>query len=272
MQTQDSRVRLALQGASNSGLLYSALRIGQGIAGDWSAITVIDSTGSAGKFSHLGMYQTIQLCPPFTANRFYEAITHAEATGAEVVILNLTHSYRGPGGLLDQMGGPSFEMGLQAHRALQVALRETELHVLAMVNTRSRLSIRKGGKLAVAQEPLQEPNFDRNFQAVLSLDRTGKLSVLKDETASLPMDGSFYAGVEIGTHLGRWCMQGRQEVCDCIRQSIQSCNDLQELTRLFFKVDSEDPAVLATFSRRRMVLSAALELRPEPDMTDEFPF
>ena len=70
-----ARIRMALQGPSGSGKTYSALLLAYGMCIDWNRIAVIDTeNNSADLYSHLGNYNVLNLSPPFTPERYVEAI------------------------------------------------------------------------------------------------------------------------------------------------------------------------------------------------------
>jgi hypothetical protein len=51
------------------------LQLGIGITGNWEKIAVIDTENdSASLYSHLGPFKTLRLDPPYTPDRYIEAI------------------------------------------------------------------------------------------------------------------------------------------------------------------------------------------------------
>jgi hypothetical protein len=64
---------------------------------------VIDTENrSASLYAHLGKYYTIPLAPPFTPEKYMEAIEVCEKGGIEVIIIDsVTHLWKGEGGLLE---------------------------------------------------------------------------------------------------------------------------------------------------------------------------
>jgi hypothetical protein len=83
------KLRLNLSAPSGAGKTYSALRMAKGLVNDWSKIAVIDTeNGSASLYSHLGDFNTIDLTPPFTPEKYTEAIHLCEKSGIECVIID----------------------------------------------------------------------------------------------------------------------------------------------------------------------------------------
>jgi len=88
-------LRLNISAPSGAGKTYSALRMANGLCGDWSKVAVIDTeNGSASLYSHLGEFNTIDLTPPFTPEKYIEAINACVAGGMEAIIIDSsTHEW-----------------------------------------------------------------------------------------------------------------------------------------------------------------------------------
>ncbi len=105
------KLRLGLSAASGFGKTYGALLIAKGLCkGDLSKVCVIDTErDSASLYADLGEYSTIGLSAPYSPERYINAITLAEQSGYEVIIVDsITHEWDGPGGCLEihaQLGG-----------------------------------------------------------------------------------------------------------------------------------------------------------------------
>lgn len=96
-------LKLGISAPSGAGKTYSALKMAYGICKDWNKIAVIDTeNGSAELYSNLGEYSVCNIAPPFTPEKYINAIKNAEECGFEVLIVDsLTHAWTGEGGLLD---------------------------------------------------------------------------------------------------------------------------------------------------------------------------
>jgi len=85
------KLRLNISAPSGAGKTMSALRMAYGLCGEWSKVVVIDTeNGSASLYSHLGDFNTIDLIPPFTPEKYIQAIEVSEAAGMEVIIIDST--------------------------------------------------------------------------------------------------------------------------------------------------------------------------------------
>lgn len=99
------RLRLGIAGPSRSGKTYSALLVGTGISKALGQpLFLIDCDNEfaldyAGEF----VFQHVDFQPPFTSERYQEAIEYCIAQGAGVIIVDhMTHEHTGPGGVLER--------------------------------------------------------------------------------------------------------------------------------------------------------------------------
>jgi predicted ATP-dependent serine protease len=98
-QRHNVKLRLGISGASGFGKTYSALQLAYGMTGDWSKIAVIDTeNSSASLYSDLGNFNVLNLFPPYSPERYIEAIGICEKANIEVIIIDsITHEWQGEG-------------------------------------------------------------------------------------------------------------------------------------------------------------------------------
>jgi nucleoside-triphosphatase THEP1 len=106
------RPSIGLFGPSGSGKTMSSLRLAYGIVGNWEKIVVIDTeNGSSELYAgykngevEIGQFNVIRLTPPYTPERYIEAIDTAEKAGMEVIIIDsISHEWDGKGGILEMV-------------------------------------------------------------------------------------------------------------------------------------------------------------------------
>jgi hypothetical protein len=182
-------VLIALAGSSGSGKTFSALRLAQGIS-PTGKIAFIDTEARRGlhyaeefKFIHADMR------PPFTPARFIEAILAAEATGAEVVVIDsFSMEYDGEGGIIDWADRLASE-GVKspgnwkepklAHKKMMNALLQCQASVIFCLRADEKIEIlRENGKTVVRPlgwMPICEKRFLYEMTASFTLtpDRPG---------------------------------------------------------------------------------------------------
>jgi hypothetical protein len=93
------KVRIAMIGPSGSGKTYSALRLAKGMGGKTA---LIDTENRRSEYYATEFdFDVLQLNPPFTPERYIEAITAAESAGYDNLIIDsISHEWMGTGGLL----------------------------------------------------------------------------------------------------------------------------------------------------------------------------
>lgn len=93
---------IGLSGPSGSGKTYTAMRLAKGIAGD-HPFAVIDTEASRAKhYADQFRFDHGDLAPPFTPDRYSEAIEAADKKKyAAIVVDSMSHEWAGEGGILD---------------------------------------------------------------------------------------------------------------------------------------------------------------------------
>ena len=88
-QRHNVKLRLGISGASGFGKTYSALQLAYGMTQDWSKIAVIDTeNASASLYSDLGNFNVLNINPPYSPERYIEAIKMCEKANMEVIIID----------------------------------------------------------------------------------------------------------------------------------------------------------------------------------------
>ena len=79
-ERKKAKIKLAVQGTAGSGKTYSSLLIAKGlIGGNLSKTAIIDTENrSADLYAHLGSYNVVSMDPPYSPERYIEAIELCE--------------------------------------------------------------------------------------------------------------------------------------------------------------------------------------------------
>lgn len=233
-QREKAKARICMTGVSGSGKTLSALYLAYGMTGEWEKVIVIDTERrralwyaeredlGVGKFKH------IDFAPPYTVDRYVEAMKLAQETVGEdgvVIIDSGSHAWKGTGGVLDakeniaqQRGQTDFSawngagkiqnnfidniMDMNCHTI--VTLRSKSVYAQENNPETGKTSIRKLG-LA----PVQRDDFDFEFMLVLDMDKeTHTASIMKDNTF-LEAEGWFgVVDSGLGIRLKEWLSYG----------------------------------------------------------------
>lgn len=187
------KLKLAVTGAAGSGKTYSALRLAHGLG---SKVAVIDTeNGSASLYSDKFQFDTLDMAPPFTHEKFIAAIKDAEAGGYEVLVIDsASHFWEGIldyKNKLDARGGNSYtnwnDAGTKFKHILDAVL-QSKLHVICCMRSkmdyvqekddRGKTVIKKVGLAPIMRDGIQYEfttvwDVDQNHMAQSSKDRTG---------------------------------------------------------------------------------------------------
>lgn len=243
-----AKIRIALQGASGSGKTYSSLLLAYGLCQDWNRIAVIDTENqSADLYSHLGQYNVLTLLPPFSPERYMEAIATCEASGMEVIIIDsLSHEWEGEGGILDihgSMAGNSFTNWAKItprHNALVQKILHSGAHIIATVRSKQDYVItEKNGKQVpekVGLKAVQRDGLEYDFSIVFELDINHQAICSKDRTQLFAQKIPFKIEPQTGKKIREWCDSGSvlfESKEDPIEAKIKAIVNLDELYQLY---------------------------------------
>ncbi|MEZ7892692.1 MAG: ATP-binding protein [Candidatus Wallbacteria bacterium] len=213
----ESRLRIAISGAAGSGKTYSALQIAKGIGG---GIAVIDTErGSASLYAGIFNFDVLNIEPPYSPEKYIEAISVAEKSGYSVVIIDsLSHAWAGSGGLLDlhdtiqksAKGGNSFSAWKEVtplQNKFIDAIVCSKCHIIATMrakqdyvieNNNGRNQVRK-----VGLAPVQREGVEYEFSVYIELSQEHIAIATKDRTNLF--DGKcFVPNEQTGVMLKEW--------------------------------------------------------------------
>lgn len=186
---KQSKMRVLLEGASGSGKTYSALTLASAIS---DKIAVIDTErGSASLYSDTFDFDVLELTPPYSPERFIEAIRAAEDAGYEVIVMDsITHEWKGEGGCLDihgQIGGNSFAAWKKVtprHDKFVNAILGSSCHVICTCRSKADYQLEDGGRKVIKQgtSPEQRDGLDFEMTLVFDLNQNNLATASKDRT------------------------------------------------------------------------------------------
>ncbi len=215
-------MRLNLSAPSGAGKTYSSLLMAYGLVGDWSKVAVIDTeNGSASLYSHLGSFNVLDLEPPFSPERFIEAIDTAINAGMECIIIDSSsHEWNGPGGCLElneklaqaKYKGNTWSAWNETtprHDKFVAHVLQARAHIITC--TRSKMeSVLEGNKVKkVGLKDIQREGWEYELTVSLSIDRdTHMATASKDRTGMFYNADPFVVTPETGKKIKEWCENG----------------------------------------------------------------
>lgn len=223
-ERKKAKLKLGISGPSGSGKTFSALHLAHGIAGDWSKVTLIDTENGSGElYAHLGEYNVIPFEPPYSPQRYIEAIQAAVKGGAEVIVIDsISHEWDGKGGCLDiqtRMGGQyqHWAKVTPMHNSFVEAILQSPAHVIVTTRKKQDYEMSKGadGKNKVQKVGLKEIQRD-GFEYELTINFDVEINhfatTSKDRTGLFMPRGPFQITTETGRELLAWANSGATPV------------------------------------------------------------
>lgn len=219
-QRSSANLRLALCGPSGSGKTYSALKIATGLGG---RIALIDTErGSSELYSHVCDFDVAQLEPPFSPERYVQAIDAADNAGYDVLVIDsLSHAWSGPGGVLEMQDQAakalrnSFAAWREVtpeHNRLVDALLDTSCQLIVTMRTKTAYEVQQeNGKNQVKKvglAPIQRDGLEYEFTVVLDLAVDGHVASSSKDRTGLFDGRRFVPDENTGQVLQQWLVGG----------------------------------------------------------------
>jgi hypothetical protein len=266
-----AKIRLGLSAVSGGGKTFSAILIAKGLCGDLSKVAIIDTeNGSADLYAHLGDYNVLPLTPPFSPEKYIEAIHSCEKAGMEVIIVDsISHEWDGKGGCLEiveSLGGKYQDWAkvTPRHQAFIEAILHSPCHVITTVRRKQDYEMVKdnNGKVKVEKAGLREvtrEGFEYELTINLEMDLAHHAGASKDRTNLFMGKPTFIPSEQTGELIARWCEQG-EEAFSNIRpgsdwyQRVEDCGSQKALVELYQKNKSEvdaNPLLQQLIANRR---------------------
>ena len=218
-----TKLRLLIDGPSGSGKTWGALQVAKGLGG--RTVVIDTEEGSSDLYDTLHDFGVIDLKPPFTPERYIQAIEAAEAGGAEVIVVDsITQEWSGKGGcleLVDEIARAQFRGNTWSaysvitprHRAFIDAMLRSSAHIIATGRAKTETAqVDDGGKKRVAKLGMKietRDGVEYEFTTVLDLIHDGHFAtVSKDRTGIFAGQDPKPITIETGRKLAAWLSGG----------------------------------------------------------------
>lgn len=224
------KLRLNISGPSGAGKTYSALRMAYGLVGAWDKIAVIDTeNGSASLYSHLGDFNTLDLEPPFSPEKYIQAIDVCINAGAECIVIDSSsHEWNGPGGCLEineRLAAAKYKGNTWSawnettprHDAFVSKVLHSPVHIITCTRSKMETVMGEGKKVhKVGMKDQQREGWEYELTVSLNVERdTHMATASKDRTNLFEGKEPFIITEQTGKVIREWCEAGidpRQEV------------------------------------------------------------
>ena len=267
-QRKRAKIKMGLQGPSGSGKSFSALQIAKGISVNWDSVAVIDTeNGSSELYSHLGPYQVLQLSPPFSPERYIEAINTCENAGMEVIVIDsITHEWENLLEYHASMQGNSFANWSKItprHNAFVQKILQSSAHIICTMRTKQDYILNeKNGKMVpekVGLKSVQRDGFDYELTIMFDLDIKNNAVASKDRTGLFFGKPESKLSEKTGELIRNWCNVGDEDL-DSFRKRIGETRNLQELVDLYNSYPALQEVLKPEFQKRKKLLQVRQEV------------
>ncbi len=171
----------------------------------WGRICLIDTENRSGSLyadstfagTHIGEFLTIDLEPPFTPQRYLEAIQAAQENGVEYLVIDsLSHAWSGEGGMLDMQSNIAKRSGnsytawrdvTPLHNRLVDRILQCDMHVTVALRTKTEYVVEdneKGRKAPrkIGTTPVFRDGVEYELTTFFDLAQDHTAMVTKDRT------------------------------------------------------------------------------------------
>lgn len=226
-ERKQSKLRLAITGASGSGKTTAALNIATGIGG---RIAVLDTeNGSASLYADQFDFDVVNLVAPYTPERFIDVILAAEKAGYDILIIDsTTHEWSGKGGcleLVDDLAKAKFKGNSWSawnevtprHRKFIDAMLRSNMHIITTMRSKTETAqedIGNGKKRVVklGMKSEQRDGIEYEFTTVLDLVHDGHYATAtKDRTRIFAGQDPQHITKDTGVFLREWLNSGKAD-------------------------------------------------------------
>lgn len=240
-ERKQAKIKMALQGSSGCGKSLSSLLLAKGLTNDNLAkVAVIDTeNGSADLYAHLGDYNVLALQPPYTPEKYIEAIEVCEKAGMEVIILDSISQVWDE--LLDfhsKLPGNSFANWSKVtprQKAFINKILQADAHIIATMRTKQDYVLQqKDGKYVpekVGLKAVQRDDVSYEFTIVFDIDIKHFAIASKDRTNLFSGRPEFMINTSTGKRILDWCSSPIKE--QDLKQRIENCLSVSKLIELY---------------------------------------
>lgn len=263
-ERKKAKIKLALQGSAGSGKTYSSLLIAIGLNdGEFTKTAIIDTeNGSADLYAYLGNYNVVSMDPPYSPERYIEAINLCEGAGMEVIIIDsISHCWDYLLDVHSNMPGNSFtNWGKITPRqnAFVNKILQSNSHIISTMRVKQDYVLnQKNGKMVpekVGLKAIQRNDLDYEFTIVFDLDIAHQVKASKDRTGLFIDRPDFVINAATGKKIKQWCetehgTEGRE-----IELEIASCETIEGLRHIYSKYPEQQERIKPLILKRKELL------------------
>jgi hypothetical protein len=261
-ERRNTHILVALAGASGSGKTFSAMNLATGICGDKPFAVIDTEAGRALHYADQFNFKHADFAPPFTPERYLEAVKAAEKAGFEAIVIDsMSHEFDGQGGIMEMaeastVKGPgAWKDPKMRHKKMMNAFLQVRAHLIFCLRAEEKIDMSKKddrGRVIVENAgwfPIQEKRFMYEMTASFTLQpgSPGVVDLTLPHKVQDQHRMSFLPGrhitAEAGAKLAAWARGDTittpdKELWDKARRIAH--DGIDKITTFFTKVATED--------------------------------
>lgn len=266
-QRFQARLRLGLSAVSGGGKTMGGLRLAKGIVealidagqvqgGLEGKIAVIDTERkSASLYAHIVPFDTLELEPPYSIDRYQQAIDAAERAGYVVCMIDqISHAWAGPGGQLEWIDTlkaaaknaiSPWAKVTPVQQEFYDRLLRSPMHIIATMRAKSEWVIEDqvdaGGRVKkvprkIGLSPVQREGIEYEFTTMLDIELESHAATASKDRTSLFMDRQTRLDEATGRKLAEWLISGATPAPNVAEEELAKARkELEEHTEDFIK-------------------------------------
>jgi len=185
------KLKLAISAPSGGGKTYSALLLAKGLAdGDMAGVYLLDTENeSSESYADLGAWNHVPFEPPFSPDRYGEAIQYMVDEGAKVIILDsITHEWEWCLDYNTKLGGKyqDWAKTTPQHKKFVDSMLQAPVHVISTIRRKTDYSMEQvGGRVKIQKvglKQVQREGMDYEFFVLWALNQSHLAMAEKDRT------------------------------------------------------------------------------------------
>lgn len=236
------KLKLGIMGVSGSGKTFSALKIAKGLGGKTAVIDT--ENGSASLYSDIFDFDVVDLKPPFTVEKYIEAINAAEGMGySNLIIDSITHAWAGEGGLLEQKSTLDTKPGSNSYtnwapitkkdNAFKNAFLHSSCNIIATMRSKQEIVLQtdnngKSKPVKMGMAAVQRDGLEYEFTIMFDINQNHDAEATKDRTG-LFKDQIFKISEKTGEFIKEWLEKGAHEETNANKIKSILSPDIQKL-------------------------------------------
>ncbi|MDN3491282.1 AAA family ATPase [Winogradskyella bathintestinalis] len=261
-ERKQAKIKMALQGSAGAGKTMSALLLAKGLTNDnLSKVAVIDTeNGSSDLYAHLGNYSVLNMQPPYTPEKYIQAIDICLEAGMEVIIVDSTsHCWDELIDFHSKLPGNSFTNWNKVtprQKAFVDKILQSPAHFIATMRTKQDYVLnQKNGKYVpekVGLKAVQRDGVEYEFTLVFDIDSKHFATASKDRTNLFNDKPEFMISTATGKRILEWCNSPSSQ--EDVLKRINECLSISELMKLYKEFPQFQQSLNAQYQSKKQQL------------------